>query len=209
MGMDFALRELKFHYCQHEQEANMNTKLIALSLLLAAPLITAQAQTIEQNVNVTIRPSQTVEERVANEVKTRQLLKAAEEKIAEEEAAKIAETSPKALLRRARVVFVDSDTSFFEPIQLQNALRKRQEFDNWQMAIIDAWEKRNVADVIIDIDRPLFTYTFTYKITSRGNGIVLATGKVTAFDGNDAAPKLAQRIMEEMKIARSEATPKK
>lgn len=182
-------------------------KLIALSLLLAAPVIAAQAQT-EQNINVTIRPSQTVEERVANEVKTKQLLKEAEERIAAEEAAKIAETNPTALLRRARVVFVDSDTSFFESIQLQNALRKRQEFDDWQMAIIDAWDKRGVADVLIDIDRPLFTYTFTYKITSR-NGVVLATGKVTAFDGNAAAPKLAQRIIEEMKIARGEAKPKK
>lgn len=183
-----------------------------LLLLAIATLITASAanaQTTEQNVNVTIRPAQTVEERVADEVKTKQLLKAAEERIAAEEAARIAETSPKALLRRARLVFVDSDTSFFEPVQLQNALRKRDEFDAWQMAIIDDWQKRNVADVIISIDRPLFTYTFTYKITSRGNSIVLATGKITAFDANDAAPKLAQRIMEEMKIARGESKAKK
>jgi hypothetical protein len=76
------------------------------------------------------------------------------------------------------------------------------------MAIVDGWDKRNVADVIIDIDRPLFTYTFTYKITNRSNGGILATGKVTAFDGNSAAPKLAQRIVEEMKIARGEARAK-
>lgn len=68
-------------------------KLIAFSiLLLAAPICTAQ--TTDQNINVTIRPSQTVEERVANEVKTRQLLKAAEEKIAEEEAAKMLKPIP-------------------------------------------------------------------------------------------------------------------
>ena len=192
----------------------MNTKRLTpqLVLLAIATLITAgaaNAQTTEQNVNVTIRPSQTVEQRVADEVKAKELLKAAEERMAAEEAARIAETSPKALLSRARVVFVDSDTSFFEPVQLQNALRKRAEFDAWQMAIIDAWDKRNVADVIIAIDRPLFTYTFTYKITSRGNGVLLASGKVTAFDGNDAAPKLAQRIIEEMKIARGEAKTKK
>lgn len=191
----------------------MKTKRLVphLILLAIATLITAStvnAQTTEHNVNVTIRPSQTVEERVADQVKTKELLKAAEERIAAEEAARIAETNPKALLRRARLVFVDSDTSFFEPVQLQNALRKREEFDTWQMAIIDAWDKRNVADVIISIDRPLFTYTFTYKITSR-NGILLATGKITAFDGNDAAPKLAQRIMEEMKIARGESKTKK
>ena len=181
--------------------------LLAIATLIAASA--ANAQTTEHNVNVTIRPSQTVEERVADQVKTKELLKAAEERIAAEEAARIAETNPKALLRRARLVFVDSDTSFFEPVQLQNALRKREEFDTWQMAIIDGWDKRNVADVIISIDRPLFTYTFTYKITNRSNGIVLATGKITAFDGNDAAPKLAQRIMEEMKIARGESKTKK
>ena len=94
-------------------------------------------------------------------------------------------------------------------MQLQNALRKRDEFDKWQMAIVDGWEKRNVADIMIEIDRPLFTYTFTYQITNRINGIVLATGKITAFDSNDAAPKLAGRIMEEIKEARGETKAKK
>ena len=191
----------------------MNKKKLILHLVLisTASLVaaTANAQTMDQNVNVTIRPSQTVEERVADEVKMKELRKAAEEKLAAEEAARIAETSPKALLRRARVVYVESSTSFFESIQLQNALRKRDEFDTWQMAIVDGYDKRNITDVIIDIDRPLFTYTFTYKITNRSNGVVLATGKVTAWDGNDAAPKLAQRIIEEMRIARGESKAKK
>lgn len=180
--------------------------LIATTSLIAT---IANAQTPEQNVNVTIRPSQTVEERVADEVKLKELRKAAEEKHAAEEAARIAETSPKALLRRARVVFVSSGTSFFDATQLQNALHKREEFDAWQMAIVDGWDKRDVADIFIEIDRPLFTYTFTYKITNRSNGVVLATGKVTAFDGNDAAPKLAKRIIEEMKVARGESKAKK
>jgi hypothetical protein len=104
----------------------------------------------------------------------------------------------------SKIVYVGSETSFFEPVQLQNALRKREEFEAWEMAIVDGYDRRNFADVFIEIDRPLFTYTFTYKITNRSNGIVLATGRVTAFDGNAAAPKLAQRIMEEMRVARGE-----
>ena len=190
----------------------MNHKLALQLVLIAATTLitaTANAQAPEQNVIVTIKPSQTVEQRVADELREKELRKAAEEKLAAEEAARIAETSPKTLLRRARIVYIASDTSFFEAVQLQNALRKREEFDTWQMAIVDGWEKRNVADVVIDIDRPLFTYTFTYKITNRSNGIVLATGKVTAFDGNDAAPKLAQRIVEEMRVARGEVKAKK
>lgn len=177
-----------------------------LFLIATTALITtsANAQTTEHNVNVRIRPSQTVEERVADEFKARELRKAAEEKIAAEEAAKVAETNPKVLLRRARVFYVHSDTSFFEPVQLQNALRKREEFDVWEMAIVDGRNKQNVADVTISIERPALTYTFIYKLTNRSNGIVLATGKIYAFDGNDAAPKLAKRIVDDIKAARGE-----
>ena len=186
-------------------------KLIPRLMLLATlSLVAASAnsQTSEHNVNVTIRPSQTVEQRVADEVKAHELKKAAEERLAAEETARVAAANPKALLASARVVFVNSHTDFFEAVQLQNALRKREEFDAWEMAIVDDY-KPGLADVIITIDRPLFTYTFTYQVTNGGNGIVLATGKVTAFDGNSAAPKLAQRIIADIKVARGESKPKK
>ena len=171
--------------------------------------IAVNAQAPPQEINVTIRQSQTPEARVAEEEKLKELRRAAHEKRATEEAARIAETSPKNLLRKARVVFVTSNSEFFEPVQLQNELRKRAEFDEWQMAIVDGWAKHDVADIIIAVDRPLFTYTFTYVVTNRSNGIVLATGKVTAWDGNAAAPKLASRILDEIKDARGEMKPKK
>jgi basic membrane lipoprotein Med (substrate-binding protein (PBP1-ABC) superfamily) len=192
----------------------MNTRSTATAILLLLVTILiassgANAQSNEQNVTVTVRPSQTVEERVSDEIKAKELRKAAEERLAVEESARIAEKSPKALLSRARTVYIDSDTSFFEPVQLQNALSKRAEFDEWQMAVVDGWDKRNVVDMLIEVDRPLFTYSFTYKITDRSTGIVLATGKVTAFDGNAAAPELARKIVEEIKKARGESRVKK
>ena len=190
----------------------MKSKLTPRIILLVGTFliaVSAQAQTPEQNVNVTIRPQQTPEERVATEMKEKDLRKAAEEKRAEDEAARISETSPKNLLRRARIVFIQSDTEFFDSIQLQNELRKREEFDNWQMAIVDDWNKRGVVDVIVEVDRPLFTYTFTYKITDRKSGILLSSGKLTAFDGNVAAPKLAERIVHDIGVARGEVKPKK
>ena len=85
----------------------MKKKLTPRLVLLAAILLIAagaSAQTKEQNINITIRPSQTVEERVADEFKAKDLRKAGEEKRAAEEAAKIAETNPKTLLRNARVM---------------------------------------------------------------------------------------------------------
>ena len=179
---------------------------ICLLILFFAVSLSAYAQNADQNVNVTIKPSQTVEERVADSIKEKELREAAEEKVAAEKSARIAGSSPRALLSRAKTIFVESSTSYFEPIQLQNTLRKRSELNAWEMVIIDSWEKRKVADVIIEIDRPLFTFTFTYKITDRSNGILLATGQITAIDGNVAAPLLTDRIIKDIKKARGEVT---
>jgi hypothetical protein len=160
-------------------------------------------------MNKTFKPSQTVEERVADSLKEKELREAAEDKLAAEKSARIAAKSPRALLGRARTIFVSSNTSYFEPVQLQNALRKCSEFEVWEMAIIDGSDKRDVADMIVEVDRPLFTFTFTYKITDRRTGILLTSGKLTAFDGDGAAPLLAKRIVEDIKKARGEATNKK
>jgi len=188
----------------------LTPQLISLTILTLIS-INANAQSSSQDVNVTIRAAGTPEERVAEEVKLKELRKAAEEKATADEAARVAATSPKALLSRARIISIYSGTDFFEPVQLGNALRKREEFERWEMAIVDgyAWSQQSIADIIVSIDRPLFTYTYTYQITNRSNSIVLSTGKITAFDGNDAAPKLAARVIEDIKLARGEAKPKK
>jgi hypothetical protein len=186
---------------------NLNRVASLLTLLLAVG-INAFAQSVDQNITVTVKPSQSVEQRVADSIEEKELREAAEEKLAAEKSAQIASRSPRALLGRAQTIFVDSSTSYFEPIQLQNALRKRSEFEAWEMAIIDGWEKRKLADIIIEVDRPLFTFTFTYKIMDRSNGILLTTGKITAFDGNAAAPLLTARIIEDIKKARGEVIKK-
>lgn len=180
---------------------------IKFTLILGAVMGTAgvvSAQTADQTINVRVIPAATVEEKVANEMKEKELRKAAEEKRAAEEAAKIAETNPKTLLSRARILHLSSNTEYFETVQLENALRKRSEVDTWQLAMIDGWDKQEIADTEIEIDRPLFTFTFTYKIKNRKTGILLATGKVNAIDSNAAAPMLAERIVEEIRKARGE-----
>jgi hypothetical protein len=190
------------------KRARWNRALLLVAVFVSANVF-ASAQSSDQTINVKIVPSTTVEEKVANETKERDLRKAAEEKRAAAEAARIAETSPKALLSRARILYITSNTDYFETVQLQNALRKRNEVDAWQLAMVDGWDRRSVADTEIEIDRPLFTWTFTYKITNRSTGILLTTGKVTAFDGNAAAPMLAERIVEEIRKARGETKPRK
>ncbi len=181
---------------------------IYLLAVIVIVSVNANAQSGEQKIIVTVRPAQTVEERLADEFKEKELRRAAEDKLAAEKSAEIVAKSPRTLLERARTFYVSSGTSFFESVQLQNALGKRTEFESWHMAVIDS-DKHNVADALIEIDRPLFTYTFTYKIIDRSTGVILATGKVTAFDSNAAAPKLASRIIENIKKARGEWKDKK
>ncbi len=48
------------------------------------------------------------------------------------------------------------------------------------------------ADVLIEVHRPFLTFDWTYTVTQRG--ALLASGKVVAFDGAAAAPKLAESI---------------
>jgi hypothetical protein len=184
-------------------------KLTMLFAMVSGLATIGNAQSTSQDIKVTVLPAYTVEERVANEMKEKQLRKAAEEKLAADEAAKIAAKDPRTLLSQARTLFISSDTKFFEEVQLQNALGKREEMRAWQIGIIDGWTNRSNADIFIEIDRPLFTYTFTYEMLDQKTGLVLGTGKVTAFDGNEAAPLLAEKIIAEIKKAKAEANPKR
>ena len=183
--------------------------IISFVIFIFAAGMNVYAQGNEQNITITVKPSQTVEERVADSIKERELREAAEEKLAAEKSARTAARSPRALLGSARTMFVSSNTSYFEPVQLQNSLRKRPEAEELGLSIIDAWDKRDVADMLVEVDRPIFTFIFTYKVTDRTTGILLTSGKVTAFDGNAAAPLLAERIVEDIKKARGAGTNKK
>lgn len=178
--------------------------LLIFAFATHSALAQASAQSSDQRVTVTVTSGKTPEERVAEEYREKELRRLADERLAQEEAARREASGPKARLRDARSLAVTSGTSFFEPVQLQNELLKRDEMERWGVMIVDGWKQRDSVDLYVEIDRPLFTYTFTYQITDRRTGALLATGKVTAFDGNAAAPKLAKRIVEELKRARGE-----
>jgi len=114
-----------------------------LLFLLVVLSVNAFAQSTEQNINLKIKPSQTVEERVADSIKESELREAAEEKLAVEKSARIASKNPQELLRRAQTIYISSGTSYFETVQLQNELRKRREFDEWELAIVEVGKKAN------------------------------------------------------------------
>jgi hypothetical protein len=94
-------------------------------------------------------------------------------------------------------------TMFLKPDQLEDELRKRAEFEAMGLAIVKDATK---ADLMIDLDRPVFTYTFTYSLSSADTRVVVASGKVIAFDGNFAAPLIAKELMKRFRAARELST---
>lgn len=105
------------------------------------------------------------------------------------------------LLRSARTVLIQSSTVYLRPESLENALRGRTEFQSLDVAIV---KDRQAADLVIHLNRPLFTFDFTYSVTHRQSSKLVASGKVTAFDGNGAAPKIAKELIKQMQSARSQ-----
>ncbi|HZS48219.1 MAG TPA: hypothetical protein VFC63_24330 [Blastocatellia bacterium] len=178
--------------------------IVLLSAIIGVFGIQAMAQSEDDKikVDVTVHSDKTADERANDKLREREVLKAAEDRHKAEMAAAIAAKDTKALLAQTRTIYISSSTTYFKPVMLQNAFRKRSDFDLLQVAMIDAYGKQDLADAIIEIDRPLFTYYFTYKITDRSTGLLLGTGRVTAFDGSIAAGKLAEKIVQDIAKAR-------
>jgi len=104
----------------------------------------------------------------------------------------VANADPKKLLRIAKTAIIHSRTSFFTPEALEREFVKQAGYNALGLILV---KDARVADLAITIDRPLFTYTFTYAVTDAKTSVVLDAGKVTAIDGNTAAGKIAKELM--------------
>jgi hypothetical protein len=93
-----------------------------------------------------------------------------------------------------------SSTVYLKPDQLENELSKLPGFKEAGLVFV---RDARAADLKIELDRPVFTYTFTYTVTSMETSVLVMSGKVTAFDGNFAAPKIAIEILKRIQAARS------
>lgn len=106
---------------------------------------------------------------------------------------------PKELLLNSKTIHVNSRTTFFKEHQLINEFSKRSFFKEREWLFLDGgWNTREKADLIIELDHQIFTYTFTFTITHRETSIVLAAGKVIILDGAAGAPKMVDRMIEKL-----------
>jgi hypothetical protein len=120
--------------------------------------------------------------------------------------AAVASSSAQDILRAAKTLHIASRSMYFTPETLEKALASQKNFDSLGLMVV---KDMRVADLLIMVDRPLFTYTFTYSVTDSRTSRVLDSGKVTAIDGGAAAGKIAKQLVSKWAKARAaEPAPK-
>ena len=62
--------------------------------------------------------------------------------------------------------------------------------------------KPRPAELQLQIDRVVFTHIHTYVLTDRTTGLILASGRVRAFDGVVASGPMAEQIVKILSVAR-------
>jgi hypothetical protein len=113
--------------------------------------------------------------------------------------AAIVDSDPKQILKNARTIYIRSKTSFLTVDTLDRALALEKDWPKLGLTIV---QDQRVADLLIEIDRPLFTYVHTFVVIDKRTSIVLGSGKVTAFDGTIASGGIAKDIVKMFSAAR-------
>jgi hypothetical protein len=110
------------------------------------------------------------------------------------------QNSPATALATARTLRVTSKTTFFTAFMLEQELLNNKEFRDLGLNVVNG---HSGGDLLVNVDRPLFTYDFTYAVSDAHTGIILATGKVTAIDGPHAAQGIASQLVQALEKARA------
>ena len=108
------------------------------------------------------------------------------------DAAAVALVRPGDVLVHARTICIETRTVFFTPETLERKLMVEKDFAQLGLVIV---KDPKVADLLIQIDRPLFTHQRTYTVFDPKTTVVLLTGNVRAFDGTLASGPIAQQIV--------------
>jgi len=96
------------------------------------------------------------------------------------------------LLQQFRSLSIHCRTVWMPAQEMEKALQRRGELKYWGVSVVP---KGQHADLIIEIDRPLMTYEWTFQMARSETKADLGSGKVTAIDGPSAASLLADEIV--------------
>ena len=102
-------------------------------------------------------------------------------------------------IKKARTIFISSETVYLTVSTLDRALLKQKDWEKLGLNIV---ETSGGADLQLNVDRLIFTHIHTYILTDKATGIVLASGRVRAFDGVVASGPMAEQIVKALSVAR-------
>ena len=94
--------------------------------------------------------------------------------------AEAARASANDLLRSAQRIFIRTKSVYFKPAALEQALLDREEFQRWGFVIS---REESDAELIIEVDRKLFTNRFVYSVIDPKTQRVLLAGKIGSLGG--------------------------
>jgi hypothetical protein len=109
-------------------------------------------------------------------------------------------TDPATILRRARFVYVSSDSAFVNSHEVEDSLLKRKEFKAWGMVVT-----RNIseADLVIEITRKSFSRRFTFTVVDPHTNEVIASGKMrSVLFGKKIPNKVAEQFANRVRVYR-------
>ena len=111
-----------------------------------------------------------------------------------------AAVDPAAVLRKARFVFVRSDSAFVSGREVEDSLRKRKEFQAWGMVITRDGAQ---ADLVIEITRKPLTRRFTFSVIDPRTSEVVTSGKTrSVLFGKKISNKIAEKFANRVKVYR-------
>ncbi len=111
-----------------------------------------------------------------------------------------AAADPASVLRRARFVFVRSDSAFISGREVEDSLRKRKEFRAWGMGIT---RNEAQADLIIEITRKPLTRRFTFSVLDPRTSEVVTSGKTrSVLFGKKIPNKIAEKFANRVRVYR-------
>ena len=123
-----------------------------------------------------------------------------ESESAPREVARARVTDPATILRRARFVYVNSDSAFVNAREVEDSLLKRKEFKAWGMVVTRNFGE---ADLVIEISRKAFTRRFTFTVLDPRTNEVLASGKMrSVLFGKKISNKVAEQFANRVKVYR-------
>lgn len=107
---------------------------------------------------------------------------------------------PVSIMRTAKTVFVNSKTAFVKHSEVENALRKRPEFQAWGMSLT---RDEGQADLVIEIERKSFTKRFVFTVIEPRSLTVVTSGKARSIIfGDTIAHKVAEKFVSRFKAVR-------